>query len=71
MVQNRVPGPGLRHWPGKRRQLLETHWLLLDRNNQPWRTYRAQALVIEIADQISDTDLRFTYRRSALAKVWG
>ena len=31
----------------------------------------AQALVIEIADQISDTDLRFTYRRSALAKVWG
>lgn len=31
----------------------------------------AQSLVIEIADQISDPDLRLIYRRSALAKVLG
>jgi class 3 adenylate cyclase/tetratricopeptide (TPR) repeat protein len=31
----------------------------------------AQALVIEIADQISDPDLRNAYQRSTLAKIWG
>jgi tetratricopeptide (TPR) repeat protein len=30
----------------------------------------AQALVIEIADQISDLDLQHRYRKSALAKIW-
>lgn len=31
----------------------------------------AQAIVIEIADQIGDADLRLAYRRDALAKIWG